>query len=101
MKLIEKEEGERFKLKARDNNEIDTMFVDRRKKGYNYYHYPPLPSLLFYILSSLAHAAGLKKLKKWPVKKEVHYSHDVSTICPWQLQYVMNARIRICMALLT
>lgn len=59
VKLIEKEEGERFKLKARDNNEIDTMFVDRRKKGYNYYHYPPFPSLLFFILSSLAHAAGL------------------------------------------
>lgn len=59
VKLIEKEEGERFKLKARDNNEIDTMFVDRRKKGYNFYHYPPFPSLLFYILSSLAHAAGL------------------------------------------
>lgn len=32
-KLVEREEGERFKLKTRDGNEIDSMFVDRRKKG--------------------------------------------------------------------
>jgi len=34
-KLVEKDEGQRFKLKTRDNNEIDSMFVDRRKKGGN------------------------------------------------------------------
>uniref|UniRef100_A0A1B6EY25 Uncharacterized protein n=1 Tax=Cuerna arida TaxID=1464854 RepID=A0A1B6EY25_9HEMI len=35
MKLVEKDEGERYKLKTRDNNEIDAMFVDRRRKGGN------------------------------------------------------------------
>jgi len=35
MKLVEKEGGQRYKLKTRDSNEIDTMFVDRRPKGGN------------------------------------------------------------------
>lgn len=31
-KLLENDEGERFKLKTADDNEIDTVFVDRRRK---------------------------------------------------------------------
>lgn len=48
VKLVEKEEGERFKLKARDNNAIDTMFVDRRNKGYDCYY---IATLCLYLQS--------------------------------------------------
>lgn len=34
-KLLENDEGERFKLKTADGNEIDTVFVDKRSKGQN------------------------------------------------------------------
>lgn len=32
-KLVEENKGQRFKLKTRDNNEIDTIFVDQRHKN--------------------------------------------------------------------
>lgn len=31
-KLLENDEGERFKLKTSDGNTIDTVFVDKRNK---------------------------------------------------------------------
>jgi len=31
-KLIEEDRGERFKVLTRDENELDAMFVDKRKK---------------------------------------------------------------------
>jgi hypothetical protein len=31
-KLIEEDKGERFKLYTQDGNELDSVFVDKRKK---------------------------------------------------------------------
>lgn len=33
MKLVNAHKGQRYKLKTRDMNEIDTMFVDRRNSN--------------------------------------------------------------------
>lgn len=34
-KLIEEENGCRYKLRTRDNNDVDALFVDNRKNGSN------------------------------------------------------------------
>lgn len=93
VKLIEKQEGERFKLKARDNNEIDTMFVDKRKKGYTYYHYPPFPSLIFFTFS-LVWNSQVDYRNDW-------FSETFITVMMGHIKYVLNACFRVFIALLT
>lgn len=35
IKLIEEENGRRYKLRSKDNNDVDTVFVDNRENGIN------------------------------------------------------------------
>lgn len=35
IKLIEEEKGRRYKLRSKDNNDVDTLFVDNRENGLN------------------------------------------------------------------